>query len=333
VSAMEKSQVLDVVADSGLPRRRALVQLGVPKSTYYRWLRRKDEGRLDDKKGGSAVPWNKLRPEEEASILAQARALPELSARQLAWRIVDREGLYVSESTVYRILKREGLIKPAEIIGFEASQEYHRKTKSPNELWATDCAYLRVVGWGWYYLVTVMDDFSRYILAWDLKSDMAAGSLIDVVQQAVDATGMTDVPVEDRTALLSDNGPGYLSYQFNEYLRLVGIRHINASICHPQTNGKIERYHRTLRGDVGLVSYEMPSELEAAVKSFVHYYNYQRYHEGLGNIAPYDAYTGRREGILQQRKEAKIKTLMARRVYNNAARMQDGSLSSVTQPQ
>jgi transposase InsO family protein len=86
-----------------------------------------------------------------------------------------------------------------------------------------------VVGWGWYYLVTVMDDYSRMILSWELKPDMAAGSLIDVVQGAVDATGMTDVPLEDRTKLLSDNGPGYLSGQFNGYLRLVGIRHIVAS--------------------------------------------------------------------------------------------------------
>jgi putative transposase len=329
VSGVEKSAVLALVADSGLPRRRALGQLGLPKSTYYRWLKREGEGRLDDKKGGSATPWNKLRPEEESMILAQARASPELSARQLALRMVDHEGSYVSESTVYRVLKREGLIKPAEIVGFEAGKEYRRKTKSPNELWATDCAYLRVTDWGWYYLVTVMDDFSRYILAWDLKTDMAAGSLIDVVQQAVDATGMSDVPIEDRTALLSDNGPGYLSRQFGEYLKLVGIRHIIASPYHPQTNGKIERYHRTLRGEVGLVSYDMPSELEAAIRPFVHYYNNQRYHEGLGNITPHDAYTGRHLGIIQQRKEAKTKTLQARKNYNRAIRKQDSSLSSV----
>ena len=128
-------------------------------------------------------PWNKIRPEEETKILAQARALPELSARQIALKTIDSEGTYVSESTVFRIPRREGLIKPAEVVGFKAGKEYHRKTKRPNELWATDCAHLKVVDWGWYYLVTVMDDFSRFILAWELKSDMVAGSLIDVVQQ------------------------------------------------------------------------------------------------------------------------------------------------------
>ena len=325
MSGIEKGEILALVAKSGLPRRRALTQLGLPKSTYYRWLRRQAEGRLQDKKGGSPTPWNRLRPEEEAKVLAQARASPELSARQLALNIVDFEGLYVSESTVFRILKREGLIKPAEIVGFKAGKEYQRKTKRPNELWATDCAHLKIVDWGWYYLVTVMDDYSRFILAWELKSDMAARSLIDVVQQAVDVTGMSDVPIEDRTVLLSDNGPGYLSRQFGEYLGLVGIKHIVASPYHPQTNGKIERYHRTIKGDINLIPHEMPGELIEAIKAFIEYYNYRRYHEGLNDVTPYDVYTGRHTKILQRRKEVKVRTLQARKDYNRVVREQGSS--------
>jgi len=137
VSAQGKSEILALVSDSGLPRRRALMQLGLPKSTYYRWLKRQSEGRLQDNKGGSLLPWNKLRPEEETKIMTQARASPELSARQLALKLVDSEGWYVSESTIFRILKREGMIKPAEITGFKAGKEYHRRTNRPNELWAT----------------------------------------------------------------------------------------------------------------------------------------------------------------------------------------------------
>jgi transposase InsO family protein len=326
VSAAEKREILALVAGSGLPRRRALDHLGLSKSTYYRWLRRQSEGRLQDKKGGSSISWNKLRPEEEARILTQARASPELSARQLALQLIDSGGWYVSESTVFRILKREGLIKPAEVVGFKADKEYHRKTKRPNELWATDCAHLKVADWGWYYLVTVMDDYSRFILAWELKSDMAAGSLIDVVQKAVDFTGMTDVPVEDRTVLLSDNGAGYLSRQFSDYLRLVGVRHIVASPYHPQTNGKIERYHRSIKGELNLVPYEMPSELKEAIRAFIEYYNYRRYHEGLGNVTPYDVYIGRHRVVIQKRKEAKYRTIQSRKEYNKIARKQDSGL-------
>jgi putative transposase len=320
VSANDKSKILELVAKSGLPRRRALEHLGLPKSTYYRWLKRQSEGRLQDKRGGSWIPWNKLMPEEEAKILTRARASPELSSRQLALKLVDSEGWYVSESTVFRILKREGLIKPAEIVGFKAGKEYHRKTKRPNQLWATDCAHLKVINWGWYYLITVMDDYSRFILAWELKSDMAAGSLIDVVQKAVDFTGMTDVPVEDRTVLLSDNGSSYLSSQFGQYLRLVGIRHIVAAPYHPQTNGKIERYHRSLKGEIKQLPYDMPSALWEAIRAFIGYYNYRRYHEGLGDVTPHDVYTGRHIEIIQNRKEAKNSTLQTRRDYNRAFR-------------
>jgi len=322
MSAEGKAEIITLVSQFGLPRSRALAQLRLPRSTYYRWLKRLSEGRPKDKKGGSLIPWNKISPEEEARVLAEARASPELSARQLAWKVTDSGCTYVSESTVYRILRREGLIKPAEIIGFKAAKEYHRKTTRPNELWASDCCHLRVVDWGWYYLETVMDDFSRFILSWDLKTDMTGGSLEDVVQQAVDFTGMTDVPLEDRTVLLSDNGAGYLSQQFNHYLRLVGIRHIIASPFHPQTNGKIERYHRTVKGEIRQVPYDMPSELREAIRAFIEYYNYRRYHEGLGNVTPYDVYTGRHLEIIQRRKEVKSKTLEARRDYNRTAREQ-----------
>jgi len=326
MSAQGKAEIITLVSQSGLPRSRALAQLRLPRSTYYRWLKRLSEGRLEDRKGGSLIPWNKIRPAEEARILAEARASPELSARQLAWRVTDSGHTYVSESTVYRILKREGLIKPAEIIGFKAAKEYRRKTTRPNELWASDCCHLRVVDWGWYYLETVMDDFSRFILSWDLKTDMTGESLEDVLQQAVDFTGMTDVPVEDRTVLLSDNGAGYISQQFNQYLRLVGIRHITASPFHPQTNGKIERYHRTVKGEIKQVPYDMPSELKEAIRAFIEYYNYRRYHEGLGNVTPYDVYTGKHLEIIQKRKGVKSKTLEVRTDYNRTAREQGHGL-------
>jgi len=326
MSAQGKAEIIALVTGSELPCRRALAQLGLPRSTYYRWLKRQAEGKLEDRKGSSSIPWNKISLEEEAMVLAEARASLELSARQLACKITDTEHIYISESTVYRILKREGLIKPAEIIGFKAAKEYCRKTKRPNELWASDCCHLRVTYWGWYYLETVMDDFSRFILGWDVKTDMTGGSLEDVVQQAVDFTGMTDVSVEDRTVLLSDNGAGYISQQFNQYLRLVGIRHITASPFHPQTNGKIERYHRTLKGEINQVPYDMPSELKEAIRAFIEYYNYRRYHEGLGNVTPYDVYTGRHIEIIQRRKEVKSRTLEARRGYNRTARKQGHGL-------
>jgi len=319
MSSEEKASQIALVRSSPLPRQQVLAQLGLPRSTYYDWLRRSQDARQAPR-AAARLPWNRLRPEEEAAILALARAAPELSPRQLAFRIADTAAFSVSESTCYRLLKRHGLVKAAEVVGFAAEKEYRHKTSHPNQMWATDGAYLKVAGWGYYYLVTVLDDYSRFILAWRLQQDMTSNSLIEVMQEAVEETGMTEVPLRDRTALLSDNGPGYLSRVFAGYLKQVGIRHIVSAPYHPQTNGKIERYHRTLKTQVKLVVYETPSALERALADFVDYYNHRRYHEGIDNVTPADAYFGRREAILAQRKEVKQRTRELRWQYFRQAK-------------
>ena len=311
MSALDKAMVLALVAESSTKKCQTLAEIGIPRRTYYNWVKKEKAG---GKKSAKIRPWNRLKAEEEQMVTNHARASPELSSRQLSLKLVDDYGCWISEATVYRILKREGLVKRAEIKGFAAGREYHRKTKKPNEMWATDCSYLRVIDWGYYYLVTVMDDYSRYILAWDLKRDMTSDSLIDVIQQAIDATGMFQVPVKDRTSLLSDNGAGYVSRAFGEYLNLVGIRHILAAPFHPQTNGKIERYHHTLKGEINQVPFEMPSELREAIEKFVEYYNNHRYCKSLDNLAPADVYHDRDKELLPLRNKTKLKTTKTRRV-------------------
>ncbi len=313
MSNVEKAVILRIVETMLRGKRQALSKLGIARSTYYRWRQEQPDSRNRKR------PWNRITPDEEDRILAVAREFPELSSRQLSVWITDNADFAVSESTVYRILRREGLVKRPEV-QLVAGKEYHTKTTRPHQMWATDASYFRVVGWGYYYLVTVMDDYSRFILTWKLQRDMSANSLIEVVQEAVDATGMTDVPVEDRTKLLSDNGAGYVSKTFRDYLHLVGIRHILAAPFHPQTNGKLERYHQSIKREVNQLPYEAPSHLDKAIADFVEYYNYRRYHKALGNVTPADVLYGRREQILQRRKEVQILTINRRRDYNQGLR-------------
>jgi putative transposase len=313
MSAGDKTVILARVESQLRGKRQTLMALGVPKSSYYRWR----QGR--DNSGNRKRTWNRITLEEEDKILTIARESPELSSRQLSAWITDNEGFAVSESTVYRLLRREGLVKRQET-QLTAAKEYHTKTARPHQMWATDASYFRVAGWGYYYLVTVMDDYSRFILGWKLQKDMSANSLIEAVQAAVDATGMTDVPVKDRTMLLSDNGAGYVSRAFRDYLSLVGIDHILAAPYHPQTNGKVERYQQSLKKEVNQLPYELPSELERAIAAFVDYYNNRRYHKALGDVAPVDVLHGRREEILERRKEVRIQTVNRRKDYNHGLR-------------
>ncbi len=202
MSAVDKASILATVASSPVPKRQVLRELSVPKSTYCRWLKRPQ---LYDRPGGSSTPWNRLTPKKQRAVLAAARELPESSCRQRATWITDNQGFSVSESTIYRILREEGLIKSPQT-QLQAGKEYHHKTTRPHQMWATDASYFNVIGWGYYYMVTVMADYSRFMPAHKLQRDMTCDSFNEVVQDAVDKTGMTEGPVADRTCLLSDNG-------------------------------------------------------------------------------------------------------------------------------
>jgi RNA-directed DNA polymerase len=271
---------------------------------------------LVDRRPQPGTVWNRLTPQEEEAIWREALRQPELSSRELACWVTDQGGFSVWESSVYRLLKRHGLIREVKLRGFPAGQEYQVKTTRCNEQWQSDASYFFVGGWGWYYLISVLDDYSRYLRAWDLKPDMTAESIGEVVQQAVEWTGMEQVPVEDRTRLFSDRGPGYLARALEDYLRMLEIRHLYCSPYHPQTNGKLERFHETLKARLNLLVFTSPEALRAALAEFIEFYKYRRYHEGIGNVTPADVYHGRQEEILKRRKEQKQETLERRFQYN-----------------
>ncbi len=241
---------------------------------------------------------------------------PDLSPRELSCYLSDHAGFTVSESTVYRLLKRHDLIREVNPRSFPAGKEYRVKMTRVNEQWQSDASYFFVAGWGWYYLISVLDDYSRFILAWALKVDMTAQSISEVVEQAVESTGQHDVPVEDRARLLTDRGSGYLARTFEDYLRMLSIQHILCSPHHPQTNGKLERFHQTLKARVNLLVYTSPESLRAAMADFIEFYNHRRYHEGIGNVTPADVYFGRREDILRRREGQKQLTVLRRIEYN-----------------
>ena len=173
----EKLEIIRLVEQSHLPARRTLEMLGIRPSTFYRWYDRYRAGgpeALEDKPSRPDRVWNRIPDAVRERILAMALEMPELSPRELATRFTDAEGYFVSESSVLRLLKAHDLITSPAFVVIKAADEFKHKTTAPNQLWQTDFTYLKVIGWGWFYLSTILDDFSRYIIAWKLCTTMRA---------------------------------------------------------------------------------------------------------------------------------------------------------------
>jgi RNA-directed DNA polymerase len=313
-----KGDLIEKVESQRGHRSDILQALQIPRSTYYQWRKAyKKEGvaGLEKVRSGGRT-WNRLMADEVERVLQIARLYPELSPRLLAVKITDEGAFSISESTVYRILKENDLIYPRPLGEMPAQKEWRHKTTRPDELWQCDATNLFVVGWGYYKLIPVEDDFSRKIIAHDVRPDETAFSLSDILEMGLEnarkeghLTGNDSMP-----QLYSDNGSGFTSKLLAGYLSQHGIRHIFGTPYHPQGRGKIERFNRRIKEKLCLVVYCSPEELKKGVDEAMATYN-RTPHESLNNVSPNDVYEGRKEAILQQRREKKRLTLERRKQY------------------
>ena len=320
--ASEKLEIIRTVEASHLPVKRTLAMLGIPSSTYYDWYARWVEGGLDALADQSPRPksvWNRIPDEIRRDVVEFALEHEDLTPRELAVRYTDEKRYFVSESSAYRILKAEDLIAAPAHVVIRAADEFRDKTVRPNELWQTDFTYLKVIGWGWFYLSTILDDHSRYIIAWKLCTTMKTGDVTDTLDLALQASGCDRATVVHKPRLLSDNGSSYISSELADWLEDRQIDHVRGAPYHPQTQGKIERWHQTLKNRILMENFYLPGDLRQQIDAFVDHYNHRRYHESLENLTPADVYFGRGQTILKQRERIKRKTIEIRRLLHRKA--------------
>ena len=309
----EKYEIIQLVEDSELGVNRTLGELDIPKRTFYNWYGKYSKHGYDGlapKKRTTNSQWNRIPDKVRNEVVELALEVPELSPRELAHRMIDQNGYFISESSVYRILKSRGLITSPAYIVMRAADEFKDKTTRVNQMWQTDFTYFKIVGWGWYYLSTILDDYSRYIVHWELCSNMKTDDVTRSLDSALEKAGLDK---NNSPRLLSDNGSCYISSELAKYIQDKGMSHVRGRPMHPQTQGKIERWHRSMKNVVKLENYYLPGDLTNRLEEFVEYYNNERYHESLQNLTPADVYFGRSQEILDQRHLIKLKTMKKRR--------------------
>ena len=252
--ASEKLEIIRIVERSHLPVKQTLAKIGVSRPTFYRWYdlyRRFGEAGLEDRRAGPKRPaWNRIPDDVRGEVINMALDKPDLSPREVAVTFTDERSYFVSEASVYRLLKAQGLITSPAYIVMKAANEFKDKTTAPNQMWQTDFTYLKVNVWGWYYLSTILDDFSRYIVAWKLCSTMKAGDVTDTLEMALAASGLDQVDGRNRPRLLSDNGSSYVAGDLADWMSEHDMKHIRGAPYHPMTQGKIERWHQTLKNRI-----------------------------------------------------------------------------------
>ena len=223
----EKMEIIRMVEESPLSVKQILLEIGVSRSTFYEWYKRYQEEGFAGLRSRHRSPrqiWNKIPEWEKQRVLDVAGEYPEKSSRELACHITDYMDYFISESSVYRILKAYDLVTSPVYTVISAKDHFEHPTTRVNELWQTDFSYLKVIDWGWYYLSTVMDDYSRYILAWRLCQTMMAEDVEMTLDIALEKTGVEHVHVVHRPRPLSDNGSAYISKELKHYLEVNEIQ-------------------------------------------------------------------------------------------------------------
>ena len=321
-SPEEKLDIIRLARYTGLGFEKTLNLFGIKPHRVWRWIRNiEDEGfagLIDQLPMPKSSPTKHLK-EEENLIIEKANSYTHLNHRKLAHQIFRDSQVFVSESLVYRVLKEHNLIRPKSILKIEAAGSGKNQPQSPHEIWHIDISYIpcglndkgKAIFW---YLIVVLDGYSRFVLAWDLFPDMTRERCFEVVDQAI---FLAQLPSDKRPKLLSDNGKQFRAKKAREFFKeMLNITQIFTSSHHPETNGKLERlfesakYEALYRND-----YSSPGEAKEILLTFFNYYNNHRLHQSLGYRTPREVYYGLNRNYSEKRQIAKLEKLNQRRQY------------------
>jgi len=314
-TATEKREALALVERTrrrtGWSLQRILRCLGFPKTRYYAWKQRARDDRLDDLVPGARGSVHEILAEERAAVVAYALAHAREGYRRLAWMMIDEDVAYVSPSSVYRILDDADALyrwKRSERTGRPPPEP-----RGPNERWHTDLMYLRVED-TWYFLVTVLDAYSRYVVHWDLLTNMTAAEVRVVIQDALKKTGANP-------EVVTDNGSQFTAKDFRELVREFDLEHIRIRTYHPESNGKVERFHRSTREALEEIELMNLGRAREVIGRWVAYYNGERLHASLDYLSPAEYWEGDPKARKRERRE-KLERGRRRREQINRQRLQ-----------
>jgi len=290
---------------TGFELTRFIAWLGINRSKYYAWVARQGQ---ENQHSGQQPKQHWLTETEKAAIVNYYVDHRQTGYRRLAYMMLDEEVVAVSPSSVYRVLLDTGLMQVAPSQSSSKGQGFKQPTR-PHQHWHIDITYLNICG-TFYYLCTVLDGYSRFIVHWEIRPSMTEADIEIILQRAREKTPQA------KPRVISDNGPQFIARDFKHFIRLCGMQHVRTSPYYPQSNGKIERWHQTLKKEC--IRPGTPLSLADArrlVSSFVEQYNHHRLHSAIGYITPHDKLHKREDAIFEKRRQQLAQARCQRKLY------------------
>jgi len=276
-----------------LTRRWLIKHLGLQPSRYYQWQKRRG---LDNRHNGKTPREHWLFPEEREAILSYCQDKLEEGYRRLTYMMLDADIVAVSPATTYRLLKNAGLLNRWAPSKRDAKKGFDQPL-AVHEHWHIDISYVNILG-TMYFMTTVLDGRSRYIVHHELRTKMTEYDVEIVTQRAKEKFPQAC------PRIISDNGPQFISKDFKEFIRLAGFKHVRTSPYHPQSNGKIERYHRTIKSEeIRRRAYTSIEDARLQIAGYVVHYNTVKLHSAVCYLTPEDVLKERQEHRLKERQK------------------------------
>jgi len=318
VSRKTRDEVVDLVREwskkTEIGIGRFIGWLGITESKYYDWKQRYGQ---ENQHNGQTPRWFWLEGWEREAILDYYREHPNQGYRRLAYMMLDGDVVAVSSSSVYRVLKTAGRLKKWAKSVSKKGQGFTQPTR-PHEHWHTDIAYINICG-TFYYLCSLLDGYSRYVIHWEIRESMTEADVEIIIQRA------REMFPGQKPRIISDNGPQFIAKDFKEFIRICGMTHVRTSFYYPQSNGKMERWYKSLKSEC--IRPKTPLSMEDArriVNLFVKYYNDERLHSAIGYVTPKDKLMGNESKIFAERKR-KLKAAREQRAKNQRTTAAAGS--------
>lgn len=315
-----------MVRTSGLSVTRSCELLGLHRERFYDWKARWDEagrdGLMDQMSGPDSCP-HSLLPEEKETVYEMAEDYPDIKHRKLAYKMQNEGECYVSPSSVYRLLKARGLIKERETdAGEPVPDSRDDGPDEPNQQWHTDITYIKVNG-SWAKLVSFLDGYSRKIVHWKLSFSLSAKQVSRVYDEALKTEGLLNV--DEKPMVISDNGSRFIGENMAGFLDELGVSHRTIPVDHPEANGKIEVFHKTIKYERIYLRerYESLMEAREDIEAFIDHYNEDRLHQGIEYVTPNQKHQEMADEIIEER-EQKHNEAMKRRKRINQERSDSG---------